>query len=248
MVAVSSKGNGFLPKIIMASPYLQFSILTTLAMQGGYSENPHLSQNSAVFLLSACLYLRERWLWQNPISPIDDTTYNQILEMIEQAEADLMTSYAVGSIISSICTQTGSNLQLLDGSSLLVSDYPELASCVPASWIVGTDIVLPDMASKGLFGADIPSSVGTLVGENDHTLTESEMPSHTHTQNPHQHTYTGTTITPTAAGLEPALASLVTPLPNVTGQATATNNNTGGDSPHNNVQESLQVFYYLVVR
>ena len=104
------------------------------------------------------------------------------------------------------------------------------------------------MTSKGLFGADVPANVGSIIGENQHTLTESEMPVHTHTQQPHQHTYTGATITPTAAGLEPALASLVAPLPSVTGLTTAVNDNAGGDSPHNNIQESLQVLYYLVVK
>lgn len=33
----------------------------------------------------------------------------------------------------------------LDGSSVLASDYPELAVVVPAGWLVGDDIVLPDL-------------------------------------------------------------------------------------------------------
>lgn len=232
----------------MASPYLQYGKLSALASQGGFSENPHLSQLSAVFLLSACWYLRNRWLWQNPIDPISDSTYDSIVEMIEQCEAELMTQYAIGSIIPSICEQTADNLLFLDGSVVLASDYPELASCVPPSWIVGLNIVLPDMSDAGLFGTDDNLQVGGFTGENTHQLTTGEMPAHTHTQQPHSHTYTSPSVLATAAGLEPALASLVTPTPAITGNATAVNNNTGNDEPHNNIQRSLQVYYYIVAR
>lgn len=232
----------------MASPYLQFDKLTALATDGGYSGNPHLSQMSAVFLLSACTYLRERWLWQNPLTPIDDTTYNNIQEMIDQCEADLMTQYAIGSFLPSVCEQNDPNLLLCDGSSILSSEYPELAACVPASWISGAMIDLPDLVSGGLFGATDSSDVGTIVGENEVTLTENEMPVHTHTQNPHSHGYATNTATPTAAGLEPALASLVTPSAGTTAAVTATNNNAGNSDPHNNVQRSLLVYWYIVAR
>lgn len=230
----------------MASPYLQFDKLTSLAAGGGYSENPYLSQMSAAFLLSACLYLRSRWLWQNPIEPIDDTTYENILEMIEQAEYDLMTQYAIGSIIPSICLQTAANLLLLDGQSVSQADYPVLTTCVPAAWLSGGDINLPDMVETGLFGATDSSDAGTIVGENAVTLDVSEIPSHTHIQNPHTHTYNQANVVTTAAGLEVALASLVTVLPAVTTAAVATNQNTGGDGSHNNVQQSLLTYYYIV--
>lgn len=230
----------------MASPYLEFAKLTTLASNGGYSENPSLSQLSGVFLLSACVYLRSKWLWQNPIDPIDNATYQNILEMIEQAESELMTQYAVGSIIPSICTQTGSNLILLDGSSVLQADYPVLASCVPSSWLVGANINLPNMMDMGLFGTDDVNDLGDIIGENDHTLTTAEMPVHTHTQNPHSHSEIIPAVTPTGAGPIVAGASVVVPTPSTTGLATATNNNAGGDTPHNNIQQSMQVFYYIV--
>jgi len=230
----------------MASPKLQFDKLTALATQGGYSENPHLSQLSAVLLLSACWVLRERWLWQKPINPITDVTYQNIVEMIEQCESDLMTQYAIGSIIPSICPLTGSNLILLDGSSVLQADYPVLTSCVPSSWLVGLNIDLPDMNDAGLFGTDDSLEVGQFVGENDVTLAESEMPTHTHIQNPHQHSELTVNSIPTAAGLEPALASLVNVIPTVTGLTTAVNQNTGGGGSHNNIQNSMQVYYYIV--
>lgn len=230
----------------MASPYLQFDKLTALATQGGYSENPHLSQMSAVFLLSACWYLQQQWIWQSPLQPISDATWNDIMQMIQTCEGELMTQYAVGSIIPSICEQNGSNLLLLDGSSVLASEYPQLAACVPAAWISGAMIDLPDMTDAGLFGTDDNLLIGGFAGENAVTLDESEMPSHTHTQQPHSHTYVQPVVTPITAGIEPVPGSLTTPTPTVTGSTVAVNNATGGDQAHNNVQRSLLVYYYIV--
>ena len=230
----------------MASPFLQYGKLTALAVQGGYSTNPRLSQDSAVFLLSACVYLREKWLWQNPINPIDNAEYNLILKLIEKAEYDLMTQYAIGTIIPSICIQNEDNMLELNGQAVQQSDYPLLTSCVPIAWLSGSDIVLPDMSDAGLFGTDSPLNTGLFVGSNDHVLTESEMPSHTHTQNPHSHSEIIPSVTPTGAGPVVAGASIVIPTPSVTGITTATNNNSGGDAPHNNVQRSLTVHYYIV--
>jgi len=232
----------------MASPYLDFTELETLAMQGGYSQSPALSQMSAVFLLSACWFLQQRWIWQSPLLPISNAEWESIQAMIETAESDLMSNFKIGSLMPSICEQSSPILLLLDGQTVLQADYPDLADCVPSSWLSGANINLPDMSERGLFGSDSLANVGNFVGENSHTLTIGEMPSHTHTQNPHQHTEVIPSVVPTAAGLEPALASLVTPTPSTTGLTTATNNNTGNDESHNNIQASLNVLWYIVAR
>lgn len=230
----------------MASPLITLGNIQSIASNGGFNPSPALTQSSAVFLLSSCVVMRMRWLWQNPIEPITDSEYNDIIEMIEQAEANLMTSFAIGQIIPSVADlSVNTNLLKLDGSIVLQSDYPELTSVLPASWLSGGNIILPDMNEKSIHG-DNGANIGDIVGENDVTLTISEMPSHTHTQNPHQHSEFTVNSIPTAAGLEPALASLVTVVPTVTGLTTATNNNTGGDGSHNNVPESLSVNYWIV--
>lgn len=232
----------------MASPYIQFDKLVALASNGGYNPSPALSQLSAVFLLSACVVVQQKWLWQAAIAPITDSEYEDILEMIEQAEAELMTSFAIGQIIPSVADLSiNDNLLRLDGSTELQVDYPQLANVVPASWLVGADIQLPDMREKSLHGDDT-TNVGAIVGENTVTLQISEMPGHNHTQNPHAHSEVIPAVTPTGAGPVVAGASVVIPTPSSTGLTTASNNATGGDGAHNNVPESLAVFWWIVAR
>jgi hypothetical protein len=230
----------------MASPYLQYGKLVTLANVGGYEQMTALTNLSAVFLLSACVYLQNRDIWQSVLEPVPDNTYNDILEMIAQAEYELMNNIAIATIIPSVTPKTEQNLLRMDNSVYQIADYPELAANIPSDWISGSNFTLPDLGSAGLFGASNDAELGSIIGENDVTLLESEMPVHTHTQNPHQHTETSLTSIPTAAGIEPALASLVTIVPSSTGFSTATNNDAGNGQAHNNIQKSMRIYWYIV--
>jgi microcystin-dependent protein len=119
---------------------------------------------------------------------------------------------------------------------------------IPGNWALcdgnnGT----PNLKAKFLVGAEFESggagnnttsyNVGHTGGENTHTLTTDEMPSHTHTQNSHAHTGTnegGYARDGGGAGTNVASRTAGSAYGVITGSATATNQNTGGGASHEN--------------
>lgn len=230
------------------TPYLDAVDLAGILASGGYSTTVAMTEASNLLLLSGLHVLRMRWLWESPLQPIPDSLYDLIIEFIEEAEAQLMSNFAVGNVFASVALLTEPNVLLLFGQTIAQSDYPELTAVVPASWLVGSDIQLPNMLDTSIHGATSLPNLGTIMGENDVTLTESQIPSHTHIQNPHTHSEVIPVVTPSAGGTIPAIADLTVPTPSITGATVATNQNTGGGQSHNNVPQSLQVAWYIVVR
>jgi microcystin-dependent protein len=150
-------------------------------------------------------------------------------------EVDLPT---VGSFINTIRTLPSEFYLLCDGSTHALIDWPELSPYLPTSWVTGENFTLPNLAgvsfvgtgTNGVFDFDL----GVMSGEIEHTLTEAEMPTHTHT-------YTA----PMIADLDfedigvPQPAVGMNPLPQNTGSA-------GSGAAHNNMPPNYPVNVYIV--
>jgi microcystin-dependent protein len=116
-----------------------------------------------------------------------------------------------------------------------------------------TTFNLPDLRGRVSVGRDSAQTefdtLGETGGAKTHTLTTAEMPSHTHVQNPHTHTSNfgeggGAGRDAPSGGGDGYKAKYYTP-GLVINNATATNQNTGGDGAHNNLQP-YQILNYII--
>lgn len=146
---------------------------------------------------------------------------------------------------------------LEDGSLISRVTYARLFEAIGTTYGVGdgsTTFKLPDSRGR----VDVASGTGSSLssrtlaaigGEENHTLTQGEMPSHTHTQNAHSHSGTGVINgTNGATGSNKTIrADVIDSISSTdscsvgitTASGTATNQNTGGGSAHNNMQPYL---------
>lgn len=141
---------------------------------------------------------------------------------------------------------------LCDGASVLRADYPDLFAVIGTTYgsADGSHFNLPDLRSRIPLGAGTGSGLSTYAlgatgGEETHTLTNAESPTHSHTDSGHSHTE----VT--------AIASLITigagvPTPSavpgvgVTGTGFASIGNSGSGGAHNNIQPYLALNYLIV--
>lgn len=134
-----------------------------------------------------------------------------------------------------------------DGSTHLKIDYPALWEALNPSFKTLTDFTLPDMRGLVVMGSSPTYPNLSTGGEYEHTLSEAELASHSHTDFGHSHS-TGNSIVSAAAPPIPPPVPVLAPnlIPASTGIASANLSNTGSDSPHNNIQPYIAltwVFY-----
>lgn len=211
--------------------YLDYGEVIDLATSGAYATLASLDNETASVLLSGITMLQKRWVWESPQQPISDVDWNNLLNIIARAINQLMGS-AIGVIQPFLTDGTlPDNVLQVDGSTYNRVDYPFLWDVLPASMKDATTFTLPDLTDSYLVGGSV---AGGAVGSNQHTLSTTEMPAHTHS-------YTQTSAIPTAAGIEPTFADLTTQFPSVTGSA-------GGGLPHNNQPQSLIIIWGIVAQ
>ena len=133
-----------------------------------------LSGVSKALILAALSFMGDEWRWSNGDQDTIDAA-------VAQANLEVMeTNMLIGSIIW-VAGSPPTNTLLCDGGSHARADYPVLYGLLDSVYIIDADnFRVPDLRGRFVAGAGASYAVGDTGGSNDHTLLESEIPSHTH--------------------------------------------------------------------
>jgi len=147
---------------------------------------------------------------------------------------DILRSYPmVGSIIPLVINTLPDYILPCDGSTFLREDYPELYEILDTSLVVDADsFVSPDLTGRFLLSEGYGRSLSHTGGSETHTLTEAEIPAHTHG-------YVA------AVG---SLTTIVVPDEPSAVPAVGVTDPTGGGQPHNNLPPFYVVKYGIVAK
>jgi microcystin-dependent protein len=88
---------------------------------------------------------------------------------------------------------------LCDGSAVSRTDYADLFTAIGTVYGAGDGVStfnLPDLSGRVVLGVSQSHALGTTGGEATHTLTESELPAHSHVVPAHTHANDITATTP----------------------------------------------------
>ncbi len=163
---------------------------------------------------------------------------------------------------------------MANGAAVSRTTYSALFAIIGTIYGVGdnaTTFNLPDLRGRTPIGAgtytdsvlgSVTRTLAALVGAAAHILTTGEMPSHTHVQNAHTHaitdpghvhtqtTYQGsssdTAFRSADSATTPTSVSTASATTGITiNNATAVNQNTGGDGSHANMQPSIVLNFII---
>jgi microcystin-dependent protein len=170
-------------------------------------------------------------------------------------ELELFLQLAVnptGAVLPYAGATAPSGYLLCDGSTFNGDQYPELRDCLGDTYGVhsGTSYYLPNLKGRVPVGKDASQTefdaMGETGGAKTHTLSQTEMPVHTHIQNAHSHIIDGALI-PRGTGSDfREVTDAGAGTSNVTTRSeTATNQNAGGGGAHNNLQPYVVLNYII---
>jgi len=212
-----------------------------------------LSPESVTILLSIA-EAQIRFDWENNGASLTDAEWDTANKWIAQAEYEVMTNVLSGTISAFATVLPPMGSLECDGASYLRVDYPELYAVLDAAFIIDADnFAVPDLRGRTVIGVGTgsgltPRAMNDTGGEETHTLTTAEMPSHSHgvTDPSHAHTEGNALPALSAAIVGVPIPSAVPGL-GVTGAALTgiSIQSTGGDGAHENMQPFMALRYAI---
>lgn len=213
-----------------------------------FTTGDSLSGSTAIYRL--VFPIAEWWLYNinaalDTLTIASNWTQGGTVSIDDAVEAanDLMLTFQPGGLMLGLIIPYMGKIEslpaqylLCDGGTYEATDYPALWAIIDDSWkISGSQFTVPDLANRVVMGASITRPIGTEVGEEQHTLDLSEIPTHSHS------------YVPPIANVDletpgaPDLFAAGVGLPTSTGDA-------GSGQPHNNIQPSTTLYYVVVAQ
>jgi len=214
----------------------------------------NLSSVSQAVLFYATNYLkrRENWIDQNtPLDSISDSEWDTLEAYVDNLLYEAKKPM-IGMIIPFVTQDPLPNVLPCDGSTYLRVDYPNLYDVLDPFFIVDSDhFNVPDLRGKTVIGVGAGSglsnrNVGDSGGEEQHTLSTGEIPSHSHSDLGHTHSIPLVVGLPAQAGVGFSANQTVPIITDSTGFGFANIQNTGGGGSHENMQPFYAINYGIV--
>jgi len=130
--------------------------------------------------LDALQLMLDRWRWDT----LSDGDWDTLEAEVSHAIGALMLNTMIGQVVWRVGGIQANEL-LCDGAQYDRVDFPDLYAVLDTAYIVDADTFrVPDLAHKVMVGEGDGWDVGDTGGSETHTLSESEMPTHTHNYTP----------------------------------------------------------------
>lgn len=193
------------------------------------------------------------WFTNSGGVPVQITDGNAIVSTVVIPASPLMPS---GTVLDFAGSAASVGFLLCDGAAVSRVTYSSLFAAIGTAWGVGdgtSTFNLPNFNGRTSVGSgtytdtvsgSVSRSIAQKIGTEKHVLTQAELASHTHIQDAHSHTYPqgasagagGFLIPGRVAGTDFPIVTSIT-----VSSTVATNQNTGNDVAHNNMQPSLVI-------
>lgn len=143
----------------------------------------------------------------------------------------------IGAIVAILNDNIPDHMLLCDGSSFAKTDYPELYDVLPASLIIDANNgSVPDLRETFVLGAGVTIEEHDTGGADTHTLTEAEMPEHTHLYDKEIYNIDMETV-----GVPDPFGVGIPPVPTQTSSA-------GSGDAHNNMPPYYALKYVVIAK
>ena len=175
---------------------------------------------------------------------------------IQELKESLNDTVPIGSGMDYFGINPPENYMFADGSAISRTEYTDLFDVIGTIYGDGdgsTTFNLPDKRTRVSVMKDTGTfdTLGKIGGEETHTLTVNEMPSHSHTQTAHTHNipvHNATNGATSGISKEDADKSAGVSFNITSGSAQPAIQTTGGSQAHNNLQPYLVCNYIIKVK